>query len=231
MTLPEWLVFPDADELVPALADALCAEARDAIAARGAFHLVLAGGSTPRALYRTLAEMQAGDANWHAWYGDERCLPADHPERNSVMAELTWLSASRIPPENRRPIPAERGSQHAAALYASWLAGVPDFDMVLLGMGEDGHTASLFPGHDWGDAFDSPDVLAVHGAPKPPPERVSLSAARLNRSRRVWFVITGSGKRHALRRWAWQESMPVAAVHGLQQTVAWVDALAWPADD
>jgi 6-phosphogluconolactonase len=229
--MPEWRVFPDADELVPALAEALHAEAAAAIAARGAFHLVLAGGSTPRALYRALADRHAGDAHWHVWYGDERCLPADDPERNSVMAEASWLSASRIPPENRRPIPAEQGPHEAAALYAGWLAGVADFDVVLLGMGEDGHTASLFPGHDWGDAPDSPDVLAVQGAPKPPPERVSLSAARLNRSQRVWFVITGSGKRHALRRWAWHEALPVAAVQGRRQTVAWVDALAWPADD
>jgi 6-phosphogluconolactonase len=231
MRLPEWRVFPDADELVPALADALCAEAAAAIAARGAFHLVLAGGSTPHALYCALAARHAGDANWHVWYGDERCLPEGHPARNNVMAETAWLSASRIPPENRRAIPAEQGSREAAALYAGWLAGVADFDLVLLGMGEDGHTASLFPDHDWGDAPGSPDVLAVHGALKPPPERVSLSAARLNRSRRVWFVVTGSGKRHALRRWAWQEALPVTAVQGLQQTVAWVDALAWPADD
>jgi 6-phosphogluconolactonase len=231
MTLPEWRVFPASDELVPALAGALCAEATAAIAARGAFHLVLAGGSTPRALYRALAERQAGDANWHVWFGDERCLPEGHPERNNVMAETAWLTASRIPPENRRPIPAEQGSQQAAARYAGWLAGVEDFDLVLLGMGEDGHTASLFPDQDWGTAPSSVDVLAVHGAPKPPPERVSLSAGRLSRSQRVWFVITGSGKRHAMRRWAWRESMPVAAVQGRQQTVAWVDALAWPADD
>lgn len=231
MTLPEWRVFPDADELVPALAEALCAEAAAAIAARGAFQLVLAGGSTPRALYRALAECKAGDARWHVWYGDERCLPADHPERNSLMAENAWLAASNIPPENCRPIPAERGPEEAAAKYASWLTGVKDFDLALLGMGEDGHTASLFPGHDWGDTPGSPDVLAVHGAPKPPSERVSLSAARLSRSQYVWFVITGSGKRHALRRWAWQESMPVTTVQGRQHTVAWVDALAWPADD
>jgi 6-phosphogluconolactonase len=229
--MPEWRVFADADELVPALADALRDAAAAAIAARGTFHLVLAGGSTPRALYRALADRHEGDAHWHVWHGDERCLPVDDPERNSVMIETAWLSASRIPPENRHSIPAEQGSHEAAALYAKRLAGVPDFDVVLLGMGEDGHTASLFPGHDWGVAPDSPDVLAVQGAPKPPPERVSLSAARLNRSQCVWFVITGSGKRHALRRWAWQESLPVAAVRGKQQTVAWVDALAWPADD
>jgi len=231
MTLPEWRVFEDGDGLVAALVDALCAEAEAAIAARGAFQLVLAGGSTPRALYRALAERHAGDAHWHVWYGDERCLPADHSERNSMMAETTWLASSCIPPENRRPIPAERGAHEAVALYAGWLEGVDDFDVVLLGMGEDGHTASLFPEHGWGDAPGSPDVLAVQDAPKPPPERVSLSAARLNRSQHVWFVITGSGKRHALRRWAWQERLPVTAVHGRRQTVAWVDALAWPADD
>ena len=231
MNAVEWRVFPDADELVPALADALLAEAAAAIAARGVFHLVLAGGSTPLALYRALAAREAGDARWMIWYGDERCLPGDHAERNSVMVESVWLSASRIPPGNRRPIPAERGAVEAATIYADWLAGMPDFDVVLLGMGEDGHTASLFPGQAWGEVAGSPDVLAVSGAPKPPPERVSLSAARLNRSARVWFVITGGAKRNALRRWARREALPVTVVHGAPQTVAWLDAAAWPADD
>ncbi|MBT9569129.1 MAG: 6-phosphogluconolactonase [Thiobacillus sp.] len=231
MSLPEWRVSVDVDTLVPVLADALCLEAEAALAAHGAFHLVLAGGSTPLALYRTLATRGAGDARWHIWYGDERCLPVDHPERNSVMAEKAWLAASNIPPANRRPIPAELGTDQAALTYGVWLANVGDFDVVLLGMGEDGHTASLFPGHKWGEIPGSPDVLAVRDAPKPPPERVSLSAARLNRSTRVWFVITGSGKRHALRNWATGEALPVAVVQGRRQTIAWVDALAWPADD
>jgi 6-phosphogluconolactonase len=224
----EWRAFADADALVEALADALLAEAEAAIAARGVFHLVLAGGNTPLALYRALAERNAGDARWHLWYGDERCLPADHPERNSVMVESAWLAASRIPPENRRPIPAERGALEGAATYAGWLYGVPDFDVVLLGMGEDGHTASLFPGHEWGDAQDSPDVLAVYSAPKPPSGRVSLSAARLNRSNKMWLVVTGAGKRDALMRWERCEVLPVAVVHGSQETVAWLDAAAWP---
>jgi len=228
MTLPEWRVFADAGALVAALAAAICAEAEAAIAARGVFHLVLAGGSTPRALYRALADRNAGDARWQVWYGDERCLPPDHAERNSVMAEAAWLAASRIPVENRRPIPAEQGPREAAAVYAGWLAGVPDFDVVLLGMGEDGHTASLFPGHAWGNAPNSADVLAVHAAPKPPPERVSLSAARLSRSQRVWVVISGAGKREALLRWKGGETLPVSAVRGKQQTIAWLDAAAWP---
>lgn len=231
MNTLEWRICTDDDELVPRLADALLAAAAEAIAVRGVFRLVVAGGTTPLALYRALAARNAGDASWQIWYGDERCLPADDPGRNSVMIEAAWLGRSRIPPGNRRPIPAERGAAEAAAVYAGRLADVPDFDVALLGMGEDGHTASLFPGGEWGTAAGSPDVLAVTHAPKPPPERVSLSAARLSRSARVWFVITGGSKRHALRRWASGEALPVAAVHGTQETVAWVDAAAWPADD
>lgn len=228
---PEWRVFADAGTLVATLADALCAEAEVAIAERGVFHLVLAGGTTPLALYRTLADRRAGDARWQVWYGDERCLPAGHPERNNAMIEAAWLAASSIPPESRRPIPAEFGAVDAAARYAGWLKDVGDFDVVLLGMGEDGHAASLFPDRDWGGAPGSPDVLAIHAAPKPPPERVSLSAARLSRSRRVWFVITGSGKREALARWKSGETLPVAAVRGKLDTAAWLDAAAWPAEE
>jgi len=227
----QWRVFADADALVRALADALCAEAAAAIAARGAFQLVLAGGGTPRALYAELARRGAGDARWHIWYGDERCLPANDPERNSAMAEAAWLTASAIPEEQRWPIPAEYGAGEGAAVYADWLARVGEFDVVLLGMGEDGHTASLFPGHDWGAQADGPDVLAVRDAPKPPPERVSLSAARLNRGAKLWVVVTGAGKRDALRRWRRGEAVPVAGIQGRQETVAWLDAAAWQTGD
>jgi 6-phosphogluconolactonase len=227
VSLPESRVFADAGALVTALADALCAEADQAVAARGAFHLVVAGGSTPIALYRELAARHAGDSRWHIWYGDERCLPPDHPERNSMMAEAAWLSGSAIPPENRLPIPAERGAEAAAADYAATLAAVPSFDLVLLGMGEDGHTASLFPGHDWGTAPGSAAVLAVHDAPKPPPDRVSLSAARLCDSRSVWFIISGEGKSDAVTRWSNGEALPVTAIHGRNETLAWLDQSAW----
>jgi len=231
MKLPGWRVFSDAESLVERLTNALCEAADQAIAARGAFHLVLAGGSTPLALYRALSDRGVGDARWHLWYGDERCLPVDHRERNSRMIETAWLATSQIPPENRRPIPAEVGAVQAAALYADRLKAVADFDVVLLGMGEDGHTASLFPGHDWGVEPDSSDVLAVFGAPKPPPERVSLSAARMSRSSQVWFLIAGSGKRTAISHWQAGEALPVAHVHGKQETVAWLDAEALPVTD
>lgn len=219
MNLPEWRVFADAQTLVLQLADALCQVAEDAIRARGVFHLVVAGGRTPQTLYRELAKRHAGDARWHIWYGDERCLPADDPERNSLMAETAWLAASAIPPQQRRAIPAEEGAAVAAAHYRDWLTDIAEFDLVLLGLGEDGHTASLFPGKIW----DGSDVLAVSDAPKPPPERVSLSAARLSRSRHVWIIVTGAEKREAVARWHKAETLPVACVQGTHETVAWLD--------
>jgi 6-phosphogluconolactonase len=219
MALPATRVFDTPEILIRALADTLLRQAAAAISAHGRFHLVLAGGNTPRALYAELAARGAGDSKWHIWYGDERCLAADDSERNSVMAESAWLAASAIPPEQRRPIPAELGAEAAAAEYAARLADAPTFDLVLLGMGEDGHTASLFPRHEWTGA----DVLAVHDAPKPPPDRVSLSDGRLSDSRAVWFVVTGAGKREALRRWEEGEALPVALVRGRLATLLWMD--------
>lgn len=222
MSLPEWRIFPDAQALVASLADAVCAVADEAIRARDTFHLVLAGGRTPQALYRELAQRHAGDAHWHIWYGDERCLPVEDPARNSHMAEAAWLTDSAIPSQHRRAIPAEEGAIAAAAQYRAWLAAVPDFDLSLLGMGDDGHTASLFPGQAW----EGEDVIAVHNAPKPPPERVSLSASRLSHSRRVWFIVTGEEKREAVARWKKAEPLPVSRVRGEAETVVWLDQAA-----
>lgn len=220
--MPEWRVFDDAQTLVTHLADALCDVADDAIRARGMFHLVLAGGRTPQALYRELAKRNIGDAHWHIWYGDERCLPADDPDRNSHLAETAWLAGSAIPPHQRQPIPAEMGSAVAAERYREWLTAIAEFDLVLLGLGEDGHTASLFPGRAW----DGAEVIAVHDAPKPPPERVSLSANRLSRSRRVWIIVTGADKHEAVARWKKAELLPVTQVQGTHETVAWLDQAA-----
>lgn len=222
MPLPATRVFDTPDLLVRALADTLERAAAAAIGVHDRFHLVLAGGNTPRALYEELASRRAGNNKWHIWYGDERCLPADHPDRNSVMAEAAWLAASDIPPEQRCPIPAELGAEAAAADYATRLADVPAFDLVLLGVGEDGHTASLFPEHVWTGA----DALAVHDAPKPPADRVSLSAGRLGNSQAVWFVVTGTGKHVALKRWEAGEKLPAAAVRGRLATLLWMDRAA-----
>ncbi|HJR10767.1 MAG TPA: 6-phosphogluconolactonase, partial [Rhodanobacteraceae bacterium] len=154
-----WHEFPDDTSLLANALARVLATARDAIAQHGAFDIVLAGGNTPRKLYRALRNADPDWAHWHVWFGDERCAPPDDPERNSRMTCDEWLDHVAIPAANMHPIPAESGARDAAVLYARELRGLDTFDLVLLGLGEDGHTASLFPGHDWGAHTDSPDVL------------------------------------------------------------------------
>lgn len=201
--------------------------AREALGRAGAFHIVLAGGGTPLALYRALAQEGHDWSRWRVWFGDERCLPPDHPERNSVMVRQAWLDRIGIPADHVQSIPAELGAEAAAAQYAQTLAGVGEFDLVLLGLGEDGHTASLFPGHDWGEAADAADVLPVFDAPKPPPERVSLSARRLARARRVLFLVQGAGKRQAVAAWRRGERIPAAAIRPPGGVDVLMDRDAW----
>lgn len=174
---------------------------QQAISQRGAFHIVLAGGTTPRRVYESLREADADWAAWHVYFGDERCLPTDHAERNSQMAALAWLDHVAIPPGQVHPIPAENGAEIAANSYAQIVDEIELFDLVLLGLGEDGHTASLFPDHEWGDTPDAPATIAVHDSPKPPPDRVSLSAHRLSAARQLMFLVTGESKRQAVKDW------------------------------
>lgn len=207
-----WHILADTDALEQDATARILHAAQQAIARAGAFHLVLAGGNTPRRVYRALARSSVDWPHWHVWFGDERCLPPQDPERNSRMAADAWLDQVPIPPAQIHPIPAELGAVAAANAYAQMLAGLGDFDLVLLGLGEDGHTASLFPGHDWGIGATAPDVLAVFDAPKPPPERVSLSAHRLAAARQVLFIVSGAGKQAAVADWRAGAAIPAAAI-------------------
>jgi 6-phosphogluconolactonase len=207
-----WHPLQDQVALDEALAQAILAAADRALGSRAQFHLVLAGGNTPRGAYRRLAEAKAGGPGWQIYFGDERCLPADDRERNSWMAADTWLGHVAIPKANVHAIPAERGALQAAEDYAATLRATGTFDLVLLGLGEDGHTASLFPGHEWGVAADAPDVLPVLDATKPPPQRVTLSAARLSRAREVLFVVSGEGKHRAVAAWRAGADIPASAI-------------------
>jgi 6-phosphogluconolactonase len=207
-----WHAMPDGATLAAAAHQRIQAAADAAIRARGQFHIVLAGGNTPRAAYQRLREVRADWAAWHIYFGDERCLPRDDPARNSRMAEEAWLDHVAIPALQRPPIPAELGAAAAARAYGASLQSVAAFDLVLLGLGEDGHTASLFPGHDWGAAPGSPAALAIFDAPKPPRERVSLSAARLSDAREVLFMVSGASKREALAQWRAGAAIPASAI-------------------
>lgn len=210
--LRHWHPFKEAHELELAATTSILRAAQEAIAKRGAFRIVLAGGTTPRKVYEALRKSQA---DWHAWYiyfGDERCLPIDHSERNSSMAAQAWLNHVAIPENQIHPIPAEKGATIAANEYAGIMDKVGTFDLVLLGLGEDGHTASLFPNHEIGMTNDAPSTLTIFDAPKPPPQRVSLSARRLSDTVQVMFLITGNNKVQALNDWNNGVAIPAAAI-------------------
>lgn len=213
MSQQRWHPFATPESLRQAIADKLCAYANACITERGVFTLVLAGGETPRTIYAMLRHCQTDWQCWQVYFGDERCLPEGDPQRNDSMACSSWLDHVPLPTQNIHRIPADKGAAFAVPHYAQLLAGVPLFDLVLLGLGEDAHTASLFPGHDWGALAGSPAVLAVSGAPKPPTERITLSAQRLGMSRAVWFIVSGKNKQEALRRWRAGEPIPASAVN------------------
>lgn len=223
-----WQVFPDTETLARSAADFILNEAKAAIAAHGMFHFVLAGGRTPEAAYQRL---RAANPEWNTWqiyFGDERCLPRDDPGRNDTLARRAWLDHVPIPTSNVHSIPAEDGAESGARRYAEILRRAPIFDLVLLGLGEDGHTASLFPGYPLGLAESRIDVLAVRSAPKPPPERVSLSAARLSRAQRVLFLVAGESKREAVKNWRSGADIPARHVSAAQGVDIFVDRAAWP---
>ena len=207
-----WHGVADEEELQQAAIETLLGAAARAIRERGRFLVVLAGGNTPRGIYRCLSMAQTDWGAWHVYFGDERCLSPLDSARNSRMAAEAWLDEVPIPPGQVHAIPAEEGALEAARLYAGTLGSVGMFDLVLLGLGEDGHTASLFPGHEWGGAPGSPDTLAVFDAPKPPPERVSMSAARLSRARAVLFLVCGEAKHGAVAAWRGGADIPARSI-------------------
>lgn len=217
-----WTVLPNAAAVAAAACERILSAATAAITARGEFRLVLAGGETPRAVYRLLRAAAADWSRWRIWFGDERCLPADDARRNDRMAGEAWLDAVVARVDR---VPVKVGVGETVRAYAETL---PDglFDLVLLGLGEDGHTASLFPGHDWGEGTGAPPVLAVMDAPKPPPERISLSAARLSATRQALFLVAGAGKRAAVAAWRRGERIPAAVISAHEGVEILLDAAA-----
>lgn len=224
MNKPRWHCFPDAAAVAAAAARLIQQQAQQAIRARGTFRIVLAGGTTPKHTYALLAESAQDWTRWEIFFGDERCLPADDPERNSAMAASVWLDKVAIPPAQIHPIPAELGAPTAARAYAQTLGDTPYFDLVLLGMGEDGHTASLFPGQQHPQ---DARVVAVADAPKPPPQRVSLNSATLGACACLLMLVTGSGKREAVKAWRAGADLPIARIRSQGEHHVFVDAAAW----
>lgn len=206
-----WHTFQTQDDINQAALKHILQSAEQAIAAHGSFLIVLAGGSTPKAVYQLLAKQQADWSKWHVYHNDDRCLPVDHDERNSKMAREAWLNHVAIPQNQIHDIPAELGNIDGAKAYASTLSGVRTFDLVLLGLGEDGHTASLFPGQT---VDNSADAVPVFNSPKPPAERITISQNRLNDANEVLFLVTGAGKQEAVDNWRKGVAIPATLVTG-----------------
>ena len=199
-------VLADAEAVAVAAAD-LIGEAIESTART----LVVAGGSTPKRAYQLLAERPLAWGRVTVLFGDERCVPPSDPESNYRMAKQELLD--RVHPGSVHRMPAELGAEEGAQLYDRVVRGLSPLDLVLLGMGPDGHTASLFPGHP---ALDAPGCAApVHGAPKPPPDRVSLTLGALREARRVVFLITGDDKAEALAR-AQRGVVPAGMIAGAE---------------
>jgi 6-phosphogluconolactonase len=208
MSRPSTLVV-DTEVLAQRAAEWLAEALGQALAGGGRASIALSGGKTTGPIYRALAAMPLPWERVDFYFADERCVPPDHPESNYLLAEETLLRPVKAKPEQVHRMEGERENRDAAARdYEARLP--PVLDVVVLGMGEDGHTASLFPGHS---ALEERKrrVLAVVG-PKPPPWRLTLTLPVLQGARKVLGVVSGAGKRDAVKRVLAGENLPSARV-------------------
>jgi 6-phosphogluconolactonase len=236
---PDVVVEPDATTLAATVARRLVDTLRTAVEDDEIAHLVLTGGGILEQVIGALPN--AGDLDWrrvHVWWGDERWVPADSDERNDKAAFEAGLARLDLDPGHVHRMPAADGgfadAEQAAAAYAAELADeadaedVPEFDVVVLGVGPDGHCASLFPNHP-GTLVTDRSVIAVHDSPKPPPDRLSLTFPSLDAAREVWFVVSGDAKADAVGRAVHgsdPHAVPSSGPKGRQRTLWLLDAAA-----
>lgn len=228
-------VHEDQDTLATAIAGELLTRLSDLQQAGTEPQIALTGGTIADVVHRELARLSpASEVDWSRvviWWGDERFVEPSSSDRNEQQAREAFLSSIGVDPAKVHPMPssADFGSlEEAAAAYADTLRaeGSGAFDVLMLGVGPDGHVASLFPGHPQLDAADA-IAVAVTDAPKPPPERISLTFSALNRSRSVWFLVSGSGKAgavaSALAEGTDVHAIPAAGVRGTEETIWFLD--------
>lgn len=198
-------ILDDQSELVKRAIKIVTGRIEEAIAKRGICTIALAGGSTPKPLYEKLAAHQLPWENIHIFWGDERYVPADHPDSNQRMARQAWLDRIEIPAANIHPIPTTiQDPQQDAAFYDQALRDffqvsvgqMPVFDIILLGMGDDGHTASLFPRTD---ALEVSDRLVTVGNKDGEP-RITFTVPLINAAHTIIFLIAGQSKQDALQK-------------------------------
>jgi 6-phosphogluconolactonase len=243
---PQVIIYKDGDLLAKAVAARLVTRLVDISAARGHASLVLTGGGIGTQVLAELAAAPARDAvDWQhtdMWWGDAGFVPTGDPDRNETGARAALLDHVDVDPSRVHAMPGPDGPdgsdpEAAAVRYAGWLRaaaapggqhGFPAFDILLLGIGPEGHIASLFPGLPAVFEQDQP-VLAVHGSPKPPPTRLTLTFPAIQAAREVWVLVSGDEKAEAVRlalSGAPQAQVPVAGARGREQTLFLLDRAA-----
>jgi len=245
MTAREVRSFLDLEALSEAAAESIVAIARESIALRGRFSIALAGGNTPKRTYRLLVEQHRGEIEWPNWqilFGDERFVPWDDDRSNYKMATASLLADAPIPNDHVHPVPtraptvadaADAYDQTIRRVLANGAAQPPAIDLILLGVGPDGHTASLFPGSPalaertrWASAVDAPTTV------QPAVPRVTLTLPILNAARNVIFLVAGSDKRpvvaEILQDAETAQRYPAALVTGGRRTLWMVEQSAMP---
>lgn len=223
--------FGDPEALASEVAGRFLDLIADLQAAGGVPQIALTGGTIADAIHHQVAARAAASGvDWGAvefWWSDERFVEADSADRNACQARQAFLDAVGATRVHEMPTPASACAvDEGARAYAAELRAVPRFDLVMLGMGPDGHVASLFPGRREVDIPD-PGVAAVIGAPKPPPQRLTLTLPTLNNADRVWLVAADTGpggaKHDAFElAQAGDEEIPAARVHGRDSTIWFV---------
>ena len=211
---PKVEIFPDDRALAAALAQAMAVLGAEAVTTRGRFRLAIPGGSVVSLLGRGLAGMPVDAARWEIFWTDERCVPSTDPQGNFRLAQTELLPRLNVSASQIHPAAGDAGPEAAARAYTAELEKVfgvgapPRFDLILLGLGEDGHVASLFPGNP---ALQEKQrwVAPVRHAPKPPPERITLTLPILNRARHMIVAAMGTGKAGAVARIFSPDPVPV----------------------
>jgi len=233
------LIHPDLASLTGSVAARFLTKLIDVLDEEEVAHIVLTGGTVGGATQRAIRDSSGRDTvDWsrvHFWWGDERFLPSGHADRNDLQAREALLDSLDLPEGNIHAFPSSDqvpDLDEAARVYARELADwtkdgaiAPRFDITFLGVGPDGHVASLFPDRD-AYRSEKQTVVAVRDAPKPPPERLSLTMPVINSSDRVWMVLAGPDKASALGlalAGASVNEVPVAGVQGRKRTVFFVD--------
>lgn len=201
----KWCVYPTFSQASQAAADFLAQQILSSIADKQQCHVVLPGGNSPAECLGYLKQKQLPWQNIHWYLTDERCYPVGHEERNDTMLQRHLWSS--VPPSTVHLIPTELGAEEAAARYRQEIAELEYFDIALLGMGEDGHTASLFPGNP--ALTDRRSVVPVYDAPKTPAKRVSLSVEVLSKVKCRMALLAGVAKAPVVSRIKSGENLPI----------------------